>query len=287
MNYFRMILFAAMMLFVIPKAEAQFLKKLKKKLEKTVENTTINKIDDKVQGATSDAIDKAFDPESMMKGGNPMLGGMNAADPESVPDSYDFEWKYIMSVETDGGKESSQPIDFYLKENAAYWGMGINQKDMNMTMVYDSNEDLSVVYMDQDGKKMMYAMKYDPKKLMEAAGEQPKVEYTITEIPGKTIQGYDCQGFIYENEDYHVTIYNTFEPGISLFDAFGKSEQLPTNFDKKWIMKDGKMGLVMEMIMHDKKENDSDVTMRCVGLEKDPFSVSKSDYETFSMNMKN
>ena len=46
-------------------------------------------------------------------------------------------------------------------------------------------------------------------------------------------------------------------------------------------MQDGQYGLMMEMHMEDKKKPKRSMKMYCVELIEEPFTINKSDYESF------
>ncbi|MGA9239610.1 MAG: hypothetical protein WBV75_11150, partial [Robiginitalea sp.] len=83
--------------------QGQFLKKLKQKVESRVEDAVTEKIAAKAAGEANKLMDKAF--EDLLEGGVgenagfPMGG--DPVNPEDIPDSYDFEWAYELTMYTD------------------------------------------------------------------------------------------------------------------------------------------------------------------------------------------
>ena len=93
--------------------------------------------------------------------------------------------------------------------------------------------------------------------------------------------GYKCHGYQAENKDGVYTFYITSEPDISFMDMYNSDNaKLPANFDPKWI-EDGN-GLMMQMILEDKKNAKNNLIMTCIALEKQSVSLRKRDYKSLT-----
>ena len=257
--------------------QAQILKKLKKKIEKGVENTVIDKTNENVQHEAGKVMDQMMNGELMKQ--NPMMGQGEMADIGEVADSYRFSYVYTLEMRNENSNETAT-MEMYLEPNARYWGMKMQQAGQ-MTMVHDADRNLMVMYMDQNGQKMVMALKTDLSEI--AAQDADPADFAVREIEGKEILGYDCQGFEVETPDYLVTVYNTFDTEVTMANVFGANEELPSDFDPKWIQKDGKYGLMMELHMKDKSGQSDDVSMRCTDLREQSLNLNKSEYEAMQM----
>ncbi|WP_203293000.1 DUF4412 domain-containing protein [Luteirhabdus pelagi] len=272
-------------------AEAQFFKKLKKKVEKSVENTIHRKTADKASKETGEVMDDVLEGDGKENdaGNNDNrssfpMGGMMGGKMENVPSQYSFEWVYRLKMEMKKERNNME-LEYFLKEDAPYWGAKFYQDKqemaMNTFMVYDNQSKLMVMFMNQEGRKMATASKM-PKNIAETAAENSGIEdYTMKKIAGKTILGYDCDGFEIENDEYIITMYVTFDVPVSFSDVYGQSDKMPKGFNPEWLKKGDAEGLVMQMHMDEKNSNRNDMTMTCVKLEEAPFTISKSDYQTF------
>ncbi|TRZ42373.1 hypothetical protein D3A96_11980 [Robertkochia marina] len=270
-------LFAAVFMFaMMPDVHAQILKKLKKKIEKGVEQTVIDKTNEKVQHGVEQQMDKML--EGMADGQLPTGATGEMADMSAVADSYSFQYVYALEM-TDESSGESTVLDMLLEPDADYWGMKTREAG-EMTIVHDIPKSLMVMFMSQDGQNMAMAFQLDVAEVIE---EETAADFEVREIPGKEIMGYDCNGFEVETDEYLVTVYNTFEAEVSLANVFGTNKDLPSNFDPKWVQKDGKFGLTLEMYMKDKTEGGNDVSMRCVKIEESPMTIQKADFESFAM----
>lgn len=264
-----------MVFFLIP-AQAQVLKNLKKKVEQRVEQKVSDKIADKAASEAGKSVDKAMEPGNDQSG-FPM--GTAQADLSEVPETYEFDWKYVLEMQN---KEGETQLNYFLKKDAPYFGFKLPNSD-EMFMVMDQSRNLMVNYIDSKGTKMMTASRISKSALEETANENKRDEYTFKKIGGKTIMGYNCSGFQAENKDGVYTFYITSEPDISFMDIYRSDKtNLPANFDPKWI-EDGK-GLMMQMILEDKKKPKNNLVMTCVALEKQSVKLRKSDYKSFAGN---
>ena len=267
------VLTTILMAFCLMPLHAQFLKNLQKKVEKRVENTVTNKVADKAAAEAGKSVDNMMD---FKMGG---ASGFEQVDPSEIPQVYEFDWNYVMKVET---RQGDMILNYFLKKDAPYFGMKLPDNDMHMVM--DASRNLNVMYMRSQGNNMVMATKM-PKALPDeiAADNAANDEYSFKKIANKTILGYDCEGYQGENRDMVFTFYVTTEPDISFGDIY-KSDQtkLPKGFDPNWI-KDGQ-GIMMQMIMEGKKNARDNATMTCIALEKKNFSLNKGDYNSLAGN---
>ena len=261
--------------------QGQFLKNLKQKVERQVENVVTDKIANKAAGETDKLMDKAFD--GILEGGVGKSAGFplggDPVDPAEIPDSYDFEWVYELSITTDKMEEPF-PMQYLLKEDSSYWGMNIEQEGANVLMVFDSEKMITLMFMDANDTRFMTASKI-PADFLEGEEFSAEDGYDIKEIPGKTILGYDCKGFEMEDDEYKTTVFTTFEAEVGFGDMYKKNEHFPKDFNMEWIREGDKSAMIMEMVIVDKKKNELDVKMLCTSLERSKRSIAKADYQSF------
>ncbi|HSI70909.1 MAG TPA: DUF4412 domain-containing protein [Gillisia sp.] len=263
-----LIAFAAMPL------QAQFLKKLKQNVENRVEQVVINKTADKAAAETDKSMENLMNLDFKNSG---FAMGFEQVDPAEIPDSYDFEWNYVMSFTTAQG---DMEMEYFLKKDAPYFGVYVPQNDSYMVM--DHSKNMNVMYLNSGESKMLMATRIpEPTSGDLAKQEDYNEDFNFKKIGDKKILGYNCTGFQGENKDTVFTFYITTEADISFNDIYkSNNSQLPKGFDPEWI-KDGK-GLMMQMIMEGKKNAKENVTMTCTKLEKKPFSIQKSDYKSMT-----
>ena len=265
------VLTSILMAFCLMPLHAQVLKNLKKKVEQRVEKTVTDKVADKAADKAGQSVDKMLD--------FPMPGtsGIEQADFSEIPQVYDFDWSYVMKMET---REGDMILNYFLKKDAPYFGMTLPENDTHI--VLDPSRNLNVMYMRTEGNNIVMATKI-PKTLPEeiAADTAEADEFSFKKIGNKTIMGYDCEGYQGENSEMVFTFYLTTEPDISFGDMYKSDKtKLPKGFDPNWI-KDGN-GIMMHMNMEGKKNDRENVTMTCIALDKKNFSINKADYKSLT-----
>ncbi len=195
-----------------------------------------------------------------------------------LPATYDFDYIYQLKMTH---KKGDFTFDYYLKEDVEYFGfdsaeMSKSSPDTKMFMVMDIKRSITDMFMEMMGNKVVQKMKINT-----SAQEKDKgwSEYTFTEIDSKTINGYNCEGYVSENDKIKITFYITDEVPVSFNQGFGNSmKNLPKGFDASLMKKYADNGLMMEMIFEDKKKSKNNMTMQCTGLEKTDFSIDTSEY---------
>ncbi|MDC7993903.1 DUF4412 domain-containing protein [Altibacter sp. HG106] len=282
----KLLIVALLIMAPLTQINAQFFKKLTKSVERSVENTIERKVSNKAAEKTGEAVDEVLEEDETTstkkkrerRSSSTMPIGMGGM--EAVPAVYDFEWVYRLKMVSPRSRNNME-MEYYLKKDAAYWGAQFYQDGESVSpsfMVYDTKINKMVMFMDQGGTKMAMATKL-PKGIVDAATEESDYEdYTIKEIPGKTILGYDCEGYQMENEEYKYVMYITFDAPVSFTDMFG-SDKMPEDFNPDWLMKGDVEGMMMEMDMDDKNSSRNDMKMSCVALEKKDVTIRKSDFQ--------
>jgi hypothetical protein len=270
----KLILVTILTAFIAMPSQAQFLKKLKKNVENRVEQVVVNKAADKAAVEADKSMENLMNLDFKNSG---FAMGFEQVDPAEIPESYDFDWTYVMNVTTAQG---DMEMKYFLKKDASYFGIYVAQNNSYMVMDHDRN--MNVIYMDSEGNKMLMAMKIpEPSPADLSEEEKYNDEFSFKKIGEKKILGYNCTGFQGENKETVFTFYVTNEADISFNDIYkSDNTRLPKGFDPEWI-KDGQ-GLMMKMIMEGKKNAKENVTMTCTSLEKKPFSIEKSDYRSIA-----
>jgi hypothetical protein len=102
--------------------------------------------------------------------------------------------------------------------------------------------------------------------------ESDNSDYTFTKIESKTIVGYECEGFVSENDKRKITFYTTDDLPVSFNQIFdSNSKSMPKGFNPDWMKKYAENGLMMQMTFVDKKKSNNSMTLDCIGLEKQTF----------------
>ncbi len=265
---------------------AQFLKKLQKSVERGVEKAVLKKTEQVAAEKTEQGMDKLLNMEFQNMFDQKLKSG-KAVDPSILPDSYDFEWKYTMQINTTQGAIS---MDYFLTPNAEYFGMIPDFSDQkkvtgNMVMVMDVERNVTTIFMDMGDSKMAMPTEIPLDTNFEDTDLDTAGEFVFEEIGTKEILGRTCQGFRMENEEMKVIIYSMLDAPVSFNQIFATdSQKMPKGFNPKWLEK-MENALVMEMTYTDKVKSLNATKMQCVALSEESFVVRKSDYQFMNLNM--
>ncbi|WP_299121878.1 DUF4412 domain-containing protein [uncultured Winogradskyella sp.] len=196
-----------------------------------------------------------------------------------LPATYDFDYIYKLKMTH---KKGDVTLDYYLKQDAAYFGfdtaeMTKGNDDTKMFMVMDAELEVTAMFMEMMGKKIVQKTKLKASDFNTDNNDMS--DYTFTEIESKTINGYECEGYVSENDKNKITFYITDDVPVSFNQVFGSNmKSLPKGFNADWMKKYAENGLMMEMIYEDKKKSKNNMTMECTGLEETDFSIDTSKY---------
>ena len=194
-----------------------------------------------------------------------------------LPSTYDFDYVYKLKMTH---KKGDVMLTYFLKEGAQYFGFDTAEmtkgSDTKMFMVMDNNLNVTAMFMEMMGKKIVQKTKL---KASSFDTDNDNSEYTFTKIDSKTIMGYECEGFVSENDEAKITFYITDDVPVSFNQVFGaNAKQMPKGFNPDWMKKYAENGLMMQMIFVDKKKAKNSMTMDCISLDKTDFSIDASAY---------
>lgn len=196
-----------------------------------------------------------------------------------LPNTYDFDYIYKLKMTH---KKGDVVLDYYLKKDAAYFGfdtaeMTKGSEDTKMFMVMDANLEVTAMFMEMMGKKVVQKSKLKTSDFN--TSNEDLSGYDFKQIDSKTINGYECEGYVSENDKQKITFYITDDVSLSFNQVFGSNvKNLPKGFNPDWMKKYAENGLMMEMIFEDKKKSKNNMTMRCTDLEKTDFSIDTTKY---------
>ncbi|PVW13539.1 DUF4412 domain-containing protein [Marixanthomonas spongiae] len=264
---------------------AQFFKKLKKRAENAVERTVLNKTDREVSKTTDKTIDgvikgdgKKGKTKTQQNRTSLFGGGL-----EGLPDAYEFE--YVMDMTLTSRKKEEMTLQYYIAPNTSYFGNAMPNQKTNSVIVYDMENQAMITFMDNNGQKMAMRMdiplEEEMQKMIEKSqnGENSAQNMAnITPLPGKTILGYKCKGYLVKQEDGTAKIYITNEAPVSFVGMFANLEKMQKNMNTASIPF-GKNSLMMEMEYTSNKRKRDHMHMICTSLEKKPFTIEKADYQ--------
>lgn len=252
-------------------SHGQFLKKLKQRTEEAAKEAIIRKAEDKAAKMAEKSAEKVLNFDFSRK----------SEDPSILPSSYEFEWKYVLQMQANN---SNINMVYYLKPDAKYFGskpvMGKNKQVGSMLMVMDESLKVMTLFSDVSGQKTGHILSTNQDFETDEADESEAMEdFTFKEINTKTILGYECQGFQFENSEYKMKMYIAFDAPVSFNQVFGAhTKQLPKGFNPKWL-EAADNSLVLEMDFIHKKKKKYNSKMVCVALENEPSTITINEYQ--------
>ncbi len=250
--------------------QAQFFKKLQKKAEDKITREAEKRAERRV----NKKIDKTFDKaETGIDGTLKKNPKKNTA---KLPNTYRFDWKMTMQMQS---KEGSIDMDYFLKQDANYFGMVIkiptNKKSRDVITIMDMKNNTIITLMNMEGNKIM--------RVADIPNDEDKTDQNITivETNTKKILGYLCQGYRIETEEGVVNMYVAMNAPVSFNKTLsGNSKFIPKGLNPN-LLKKLKNGLMLELDFISKEKKKYNSKMICTSLSKNPFSIKISDYKSF------
>ncbi|MEO6346920.1 MAG: DUF4412 domain-containing protein [Aquaticitalea sp.] len=179
-------------------------------------------------------------------------------------------------------QKNDMVMDYYLKKGTDYFGFKMDQmktQQGDMFLVMDNALNINAMFMDMMGKKMVQTSSMNMKDIVNDASESNK-DFNIKKIGKKTVLGFECQGFLSDNDEHEMTFYIAENAPVTFNKMWeANSKNMPKGFNADW-MKQMENGLMMELIYKDKLKPKNDMTMTCIALDKTDFSIKTSDYKS-------
>ena len=259
MKKFKTLLLAAIIMMPLA-GQAQILKKMKDKAEKAIERTLLDRTDSEASKTTDKGIDeilkgnknkkkdkkdkKDSESKTVINNGNSqnqgdegkandemnkvlgeklggLFGGSNSKEIANVPDIYKFSYRAKMQIKT-GNKEEIL-MDYYFEPDVTYFGSGLEENGATSINVMDIEQNMIVIFMEQNGQKLMMAQKSDPRltEKFEKAQEYIDKEYmaNMRDIGGRKILGFNCKGYETSTKEGTYRIWITDETPVGFVGA--------------------------------------------------------------------
>lgn len=265
------------LLFVTPSAEAQLFKKIKEKINtvtgsKEKEKDSIPNNDENPQRPEMTEEERQEENEKMS---NFFGGGL-----EEIRDTYTFSYSLVYQLDT--GKES-MALEYLLEPEADYFANKMVDKQTEQLMVYDFKKNAMVMFMENGDQKMAMKMKMpNAKKMQKKFGkkiipDEKDEEVDIVPIKGKTILGYQCDGYQVTSKDGVGQFWVTNEAPVTINEVFANFKSLPKKA-RNYPLSVKSLILEMNYTAHrGKKDN---MTMLCTQLVENKVEIHKNEYKS-------
>ena len=304
----RTILIALFALCLALPSHAQFWKKLQKKAEDAVERTVLNRTDKEVSEQTDEAIDGVLESKkdgnnsssnkigeteknepqasevsqekadaraaAMQKKLENMMGGANL---DKIPELYHFSYQATMQLT---GHKNEMQMQYLMEPDATYFGSKLLDEKTNNISVIDLDNQAMVMFMNQQGEKMMMSVNYS-KKLFDKMYNNQNAETqeymaNLKEIQGKTILGYACKGYESTTVEGTTRVWVTNETPVGFMGAgMIENQNLPES-----VIKLGTNAMIMEMEYTPAKKKKDYFHMICIEFGEESLDIKKSEYKS-------
>ena len=270
-------------LLIIPSAEAQILEKIKDKVsEVTGSNKKEETNSENEENAESEENTEPNTPTEEEKQANETkMGNFFGGGMEGVPDTYNFS--YALTYEMNSGKETNA-LEYLLEPDATYFGNKMEDPRAHQIIVYDLKKNLMVTFMENDQQKMamkmrMPSIKKAEKKFGKKIIPEDEENVQIIQIEGKTILGYQCNGFQVTSKDGIGKFWVTNDVPVSLNGVYANFSSLPKSAKNKALPLNEK-SLVMEIMYTANRGKKNNMHMICTQLKENPLEINKKDYKS-------
>ncbi|TXK72732.1 DUF4412 domain-containing protein [Mesonia sp. HuA40] len=254
------VLIAFSFLIGLSPCEAQIFKKLKKRVEQKAEQVIIDKSADKAaKGVESGMDDILSAPENIRVKSSKI----------APKEHYHFDYTYVLEMQS---QKQQIKMTYFLNTDNQYMGIKLQDAGADMFMVIDAQKNTQFSFIQAGNQKIVQAMQVD----LEEDTWEDESDYQFSELPSKKILGYQCKGKRYTNDEYQIDLYFTQEVPVKMI--YQQNQNLK-NFPEGFDPNENGLVLLMDFKHHNKSKRN--MRMRCISLEKEPFSFSTAGYQQF------
>ncbi|GGW68631.1 hypothetical protein DFQ11_105156 [Winogradskyella epiphytica] len=246
-----------------------------------------NKKDSKSEDYDEEDYDTT-DSKGMIKSAKKSMKN-NKVTADMLPESYEFDYVFKTTLVQNSKKQNALDMNFLINTNTTtYSGSEYIDpklsKQGTMYMVFDLDLNVMAMFINGHGGNNMVQITNIP----EVDNKDVEVDFTITELPPKTIIGFKSTGLQLENDTYILKVYHTKNAPVTLSNFFGfggssssKKLNLP-EMDSR-LLKQFENGLVMEMHYEDKKKKKNNFIITAKSLDKTSTTIQTKNYKSLNM----
>jgi hypothetical protein len=198
----------------------------------------------------------------------------NKADVSKIPNKYSFNWIYRMEIKAN--KTKAIIFDYFLQPDANYFGTSMKNSGLEMFMIMDNKNKITISAFEKGTKKMAIASKLTENIPIKKTSQS---KFTYKPLPNKVILGYNCKGIRAISPDYETITYYTTEAKVSFSGIFNSQQCKGVPNTLTGFFKLNEKPLIMTMEYKDLKNPSNSGSMKCVTLEKKIHSFNKVDYQ--------
>ncbi|MBX2814491.1 MAG: hypothetical protein KTR24_00770 [Saprospiraceae bacterium] len=302
-HFTKVILTLSALLLLSHQAEAQLLdrvlRKTKQKVGQKVEDMVVEKaseyIAQRVYKSMSDGFDKMLadaykqdstyqanysDSVAIKYGGlaRDWMSRMNEA--ADVPDAYAFD--ATVTAITTYKRDKDNMVLYFSNENGVF-AMEQEERGTKRIFLLDTEKDVTILY-EIDGKKktaqaIPNMMALTGSMISSSMQEQEDVEWTLEEIKGKKVAGYNCKGFKGSSDIAVTQTYLSEEVDISwsksFLDNMKKFIVALNTDDEKYAFE----GMVMESTYQEVEKPKEKHFWQVTDIDNSPFKIVNAEFD--------
>ncbi len=273
------------------KADEEVTEEMNKQVDKGVESIFDNIFNDTDEESESSSDPNAtYNTNSSEALSAAMMKSMGISmDPANVEESYSYSGNILMTVESwdaEGNTDGELDYKTYMSDNYSGFAMEFTKNGQHSTMVFDTRNGAMVILTESNGQKTGFVTSYAIDSLMDSEYTEETVEdYSIYNEnlkktgKTKTVAGYKCDEYIYEDEDIHGSVWMTDELPAELWTKMFSANVIAASNVGSY------GGFVMEMEQIN-KENQYKTFMQVREVnENQAATISTADYQMMSFGM--
>lgn len=210
-------------------------------------------------------------------------------DPANIEENYTYSGNILMTVQSwdsEGNTDGELDYKTYMSDNYSGFAMEFTKNDQHSTMVFDTKNGAMIILSESNGQKTGIVTSYAIDSLMESDYTEETVEdYSIYNQnlkktgKTKTVAGYKCDEYRYEDEEIEGSVWMTDELPAELWARMFSANVIAASNIGAY------GGFVMEMEQID-KENQYKTFMQVREVnENQPTTISTAGYQMMSFGM--
>jgi len=193
----------------------------------------------------------------------------------------------ITNYKKNGNVDDQMLYDSYVHKTSADYAMEFNNDGGKSTIIFDTKNSAMLVLAENDGEKTGFATAIDPEAVAEKVEEYEDdsgLDPLNIKKTGKTktILGYNCDEYLYEDEDSEVHMWLSEKLGNEMRkDWMNNQQTFGGLFTQAYLLK----GMVLEYDLVEDNGKRTEMQVKKIDLNHS-FSVSTAGYDILSMGQK-
>lgn len=266
------------------KTDEKITKEMNKKVDKAVDNAFEGIISDEEK---NEYPSRNYSSDSTSTSTASMMKSLGLSSPENVEESYDYTGNILMSVQTwdDKGKTEGE-INYvtYMSDEYKGFAMEFYKENHRSLMIFDTRNGNMIILTESGGSKTGLVTAYNTDSLwndeysMSETVEEQSIYNKNLQKTGrtKTIAGYSCDEYRYEDEEIEGNVWMTDELPTELWTRMFSANVIAASNIGNY------GGFVMELNQKNKENGEQNQVLVKEVNQDQPRTISTRDYQLIS-----